>query len=156
MLGLEKVELDELLFSARLDRLKLIGGHGDSCVVQKGLDKGTGLMAVKEYVGGVEEPTTAMGDSVHDLEMLQRADIAYMPSNRSRALRVLDGDPRCQVMRQPLQKGLLEAVERMIANAGPVPKRATGAVEHVVDALLRVAERTPIAQVLSILAILQL
>jgi hydroxymethylpyrimidine pyrophosphatase-like HAD family hydrolase len=156
VLGLEKAEIEKLLSAAQLDKLKLIGGHGDSYVVQKGLDKGTGLMAVKEYVGGVEEPTSAMGDSIHDLEMLQQAGIAYMPSNRSRALRVLDGDPKCQVMRQPLQKGLLEAVERMIAGAGPAPKQAAGSVEHVVDSLLRVAERTPVAQVLSILAILQL
>lgn len=137
-LGLDRGELEKLLFAGRLDKLRFICGSADSHIVQKDLDKGAALRAVKEYVPGVQDPVVAMGDSVHDLEMLEQAGIAYLPANRSQALRRLRGDSKYRVMRQPLQRGLLEAVQHLLGEA-------TGADEaqpdHLVDALLRAAER---------------
>jgi len=61
-----------------------------------------------------QAPIAANGDSARDLQMLQRAEISYMPANRLRALRVLSDSRNYRTLRKPLQSGLLAAVADLI------------------------------------------
>jgi trehalose-6-phosphatase len=108
-LGLQEIELRRLLDDAGLDRLKFIARDVDSYIVQKGLDKGTALDAVKQLVPNVATPVVAIGDSIHDLEMLRNADIAYLPANFPEAERRRFHSKDYRSMKDPRQKGLLAA-----------------------------------------------
>jgi hydroxymethylpyrimidine pyrophosphatase-like HAD family hydrolase/adenine/guanine phosphoribosyltransferase-like PRPP-binding protein len=122
-------ELEELL--AGFDRLTFLRGQADCYILQKGLGKGAALEAVKAYLPAVQGPVVAIGDSTPDLEMLQRADLAYMPRNRNHTLRQLRG-PKYHVTRRPLQRGLLEAAEHLAHDRAPRLRAG-----HLLDTLFR-------------------
>jgi len=59
-----------------------------------------------------------MGDSDPDVDLLEAVDHAYAPANHSRAIESLAASGRCRIMRRPFQRGLLLAVEDLLARSG--------------------------------------
>src|SRR5262249_56547895 len=56
-------EIAALLDRTRCDRLEFRVRDADAYIVQAGPGKGAGLRAVREYLGCVDEPAAAIGDS---------------------------------------------------------------------------------------------
>ena len=153
--GLPAAEIREFLEKHRFDRLAFLAGPADSCLGQMGVNKGTAMRAVKQYVGVGRHPIAAMGDSAADLEMLKEADIAYIPANHASELRQLRGLRECRALNQRLQRGLLAAVEDLIRRQGGPQPALHGVLadgsNRFIDALLVAYERSNLMQWLSVL-----
>jgi hydroxymethylpyrimidine pyrophosphatase-like HAD family hydrolase len=155
-LGLRETELRRLLDDSGLDRLKFIARDVDSYIVQKNLDKGTALDAVKELVPNVATPVVAIGDSIHDLEMLRKADIAYLPANFPKAERRRFPSRNYRSMKDPRQKGLLAAARDLTGDCrrnDPIyPIRNCPAIDcgRLIDSILLAAEQPRHMRLLSL------
>ena len=98
--------LYQLLVDLRLDRLTFHNTTIDTTVVAKEADKGTGLVALRDWVLGDNAETIAVGDTEHDLPMFRVANRSFAPSNiNCRRQAQLLG---CRVSHYPYQRGLLE------------------------------------------------
>jgi hydroxymethylpyrimidine pyrophosphatase-like HAD family hydrolase/adenine/guanine phosphoribosyltransferase-like PRPP-binding protein len=144
-LGLARSELAELIDRAGLDKLKFMAKELDSYVLPKNCDKGSAFLKVRELFGGEGVPTVAIGDSIEDLEMLQAADIAYIPSNGAKQLRELARGPKCRKLRKPAQRGLLTAVRLLVrgdaVSAHDIGMNVRSADRgHLIDDVLRAAD----------------
>ncbi len=117
--GLEDDEIKSLLTCLQSHNLTSIS-QGNTYIVQKGIDKGSGLLAAKKFLGYRDEPVSAIGDTVQDLAMLEIADFAYAPSNCSKEIHDLGDRGKCRIMPQQYQRGLLAAVQESIRNCPPV------------------------------------
>lgn len=117
--GLEDDEIKSLLTCLQSHNLTSIS-QGNTFIVQKGIDKGSGLLAAKKFLGYRDEPVSAIGDTVQDVAMLEIADFAYAPSNCSKEIYDLGDRGKCRIMPQPYQRGLLAAVQESIRNCPPV------------------------------------
>jgi len=156
--GLSHDEVQDLIESRRFDRLTCVHRDSDTYIVQKGTGKSPGLLAVKEYLGGSFERVAAIGDSVEDLEMLQAAEFAYAPGNCSKEIRRSVKNSRCRIITQSFQSGLWAAVGELLHNGaktGSQPRSdAIPARDQSMDLmqmLLRVADRRPLSQFVSLL-----
>ena len=112
--GLTEVEVCAILERAGLDRLTLLPTYADTTILPKGISKGSGLLRAKKYLRFEREPVAAIGDNDQDLDMFRAADRAFAPSNSSKAVREFAVIGKCKLMRQPYQRGLLEAVTQVI------------------------------------------
>lgn len=92
------------------ERLVTVVGWGQTDFLPATTDKGRGLVDLERRLGG--GVALAVGDTISDLPMLKRADLAAAPANAERALR----DAGIPVLRRPYQAGLLAAVERLIGH----------------------------------------
>jgi hydroxymethylpyrimidine pyrophosphatase-like HAD family hydrolase/hypoxanthine phosphoribosyltransferase len=150
--GLEVDEVKTLLTRLQCDRLTTIS-QGNTFILQKGIDKGSGLLAAKKFLGYTDEPVSAIGDTVQDLAMLDIADFAYAPSNCSKEIYDLAGKGKCKIMPQPYQRGLLAAAQESIRTSSmhgehhltPVQSEDTS---NLIWFLLRVAELPRLQQLL--------
>ncbi len=153
-LGLATHELEDIV--SAFDRLSFVARHADSYIVQKDASKGSAVAAVKERIAGVTTPVVAIGDSVEDIDMLEQADIAYVPGNFPKELLARLSGSKYRAVREPLQRGLLAAVRDLtrgeaVEDTGPSPGlRRTGA-DGLIDALLRAADRRQLVQALDLL-----
>jgi hypothetical protein len=92
-----------------LDRLTFHQNAIDTTFVSRHVDKGTGLIALRDWVLGQAVETIAVGDSDQDLPSFRQATRSYAPSNIScRFEAELLG---CRVVRAPNQRGLLEIAQ---------------------------------------------
>jgi hypothetical protein len=101
-----------LLTDLRLDRLTFRHTHLDTIIVSKDVDKGTALVALRDWVLGPDAETIAVGDSETDLAMFREATRSFAPSNldcRNQAR--LYG---CHIVPHPFQRGLLDIVRKII------------------------------------------
>jgi len=112
--GLTEVEVYAILERAGLDRLTFLPTYADTTILPKGISKGSGLLWAKKYLRFEREPVAAIGDNDQDLDMFRAADRAFAPSNSSKAVREFAAIGKCKLMRQPYQRGLLEAVTQVI------------------------------------------
>jgi adenine/guanine phosphoribosyltransferase-like PRPP-binding protein/trehalose-6-phosphatase len=155
-LGLREAELRRLLGDSGLDCLKFIARDVDSYIVQKNLDKGTALDAVKQLVPHVAAPVVAIGDSIHDLEMLRKADIAYLPANFPEAERRRFGSKNYRSMKAPRQKGLLAAARDLTGDYRsndriyPIGNSAATDCGRLIDSILLAAEQPRHMRLLSL------
>jgi hypothetical protein len=146
-LGLRETELRRLLDDSGLDCLKFIARDVDSYIVQQNLDKGTALDGVKQLVPNVATPVVAIGDSLHDLEMLRKADIAYFPANFPKAERRRLRSKNYRSMKDSLQKGFLAAAQDLTGdyrrNDPIYPVRDAPATDcgRLIDSILLAAEQ---------------
>jgi hydroxymethylpyrimidine pyrophosphatase-like HAD family hydrolase/adenine/guanine phosphoribosyltransferase-like PRPP-binding protein len=151
-IGLRGSEAEELLEKFQCDRVGVLSRLSDTTFVQKGVNKGAALEAVKRYAGVSQEAVAAMGDSAPDLEMLEQADIAYMPANRAKALRQIERRPGGRVMARRLQRGFLAAAQNLIRSQGGKAIALDGVLgdgaNDLIDALLRACERSPLGRAL--------
>ena len=151
-IGLRGSEVAELLEKLRCGQVGVFNRFSDTTFVQKGVNKGTALEAVKRYAGVSQEPVAAIGDSALDLEMLEQAGIAYMPANCAKALRHIEGRAHGRVMARPLQRGFLAAAQDLVQRHGGEEIALDGVLadgaNDLIDALLRACERSPLARAL--------
>ena len=102
----------QLLVDLRLDRLAFRHTMIDTAVVAKGVDKGTGLVALRDWVLAPDAETIAVGDEESDLAMFRVATRSFAPSNLGckRQARLFG----CQIAHYPHQRGLLEIVRNIL------------------------------------------
>jgi hydroxymethylpyrimidine pyrophosphatase-like HAD family hydrolase/membrane-associated phospholipid phosphatase len=92
------------------ERVRVVPGALQTDFVPAGVDKGRGLTALTDLLGG---PPVAMavGDSAADLPMLDLAASAFAPANAAPELR-----GRARVLRAPYGAGLLAAVRSLVGH----------------------------------------
>jgi len=145
-------EADSLLAGLQTRKLAVIS-QGNTFIVQKGIDKGSGFAAAKKIMKHEGEPVFAMGDTEQDRDMLEAADHAFAPSNSSSELYRLARTGKCTIMPLPYQRGLLAAVRECIrikeSEAGDLPQSAFRAEDRadLLWFLLQVAELPRLQQV---------
>jgi hypothetical protein len=155
-IGLRETELRRLLDDSGLDWLKFIARDVDSYIVQKNLDKGTALDAVKQLVPDVAAPVVAIGDSILDLEMLRKADIAYLPANFPEGERKRFSSKNFRSMKDPRQKGLLSAARDLTGDYRsndpicPVGNSPATDCSRLIDSILLAAEQPRHMRLLSL------
>jgi hydroxymethylpyrimidine pyrophosphatase-like HAD family hydrolase/orotate phosphoribosyltransferase len=114
MEGLTVEEVKSVLKRPEFSRLTFICRPSSTYIVQKRLNKGTALRAVRRMVGKRNVPVTAIGDSELDISMLRSAEFAYAPANCASLVRKLAKEGKCRIVRQRFQSGLLAAVEHRL------------------------------------------
>lgn len=88
----------------------------DTAVLSPGIDKGTGMIALLQFLDCSKCDTIAIGDTEPDLSMFRVANRSYAPSHtnvRSAAIQI-----GCHVVSKPFQLGLLEIVRHIIHTDG--------------------------------------
>jgi hypothetical protein len=120
--------MSHLITALRLDRLSFHHTTIDTAVVVRGVDKGSGLRALRDLVLDRDAVTIAIGDSPSDLSMFRAATRCFAPAQIScrRQARLLG----CAVSRYPYQRGLLDIVCRLV-DCGPPRDLLRGA--HLSD-----------------------
>jgi hydroxymethylpyrimidine pyrophosphatase-like HAD family hydrolase len=114
----------ELLEDLRLDQLAFRETAVDIAIVAKEVDKGTGLVALRDWVLARDAETIAVGDDEPDLAMFRVATRSFAPSNIGyKAQARLLG---CQIAPSPYQRGLLDIVTKIIHPAPGHCERCTG------------------------------
>jgi len=116
--GLSEVEVRGILERAGLERLTFLPTDVDTTIVPMGINKGSGLVWAKKYLRFEDEPVVAIGDNDQDLDMFLAADRAFAPANSSKSVREFAAAGKCKLMRQPCQRGLLEAVTQLLHSDG--------------------------------------
>lgn len=112
--GLSEVEVRGILERAGLGLLTFLPTDADTTIIPKGVSKGSGLLWAKNYLRLEGEPIAAIGDNDQDLAMFRAADFAFAPANGSKSVREFAVAGKCELMRQPYQRGLLEGVTQLI------------------------------------------
>jgi hydroxymethylpyrimidine pyrophosphatase-like HAD family hydrolase len=111
--------MNHLMTALRLDRLSFHHTMIDTTIVAKDINKGTGLLALRDWILGADAETIAVGDSEADLPMFRVATRSYAPAQIgcAREARLLG----CQISRYRYQRGLLD-IARTLAR----PERRLG------------------------------
>lgn len=155
MEGLTVDEVKSVLKRPEFSRLRFICRPSSTYIVQKWLNKGKALRAVRRMVGSRSVPVTAIGDSELDIAMLRAADFAYAPANCASLLRNLEKEGKCRIVRQRFQSGLLEAVQhRLRCEHTPgsrdlgVPASILEKPRGLMETLLSAADRGAALQIL--------
>lgn len=124
--GLTAEMIEEALQQvAGRERLRPIIGLGQTDFMVSTVDKGTGLTALAEFLGGpsgkgADEPILAFaaGDTTSDLPMFKLAKHSFAPANADAAVREsaqMNGG-RVEVMQVPFQAGLLQATAQFLGH----------------------------------------
>jgi len=124
--------INHVMSDLGLDRLSFHHTSIDTTVVAKETDKGTGLVALRDWVLGPEAETVAVGDQEPDLTAFRVATRSFAPANIgcAREARLLG----CRIVRRSYQQGLLEIARALVAphdqahrsDAAPPMPAATG------------------------------
>jgi hydroxymethylpyrimidine pyrophosphatase-like HAD family hydrolase len=98
--------INHLMTDLGLDRLSFHHTSIDTTVVARETDKGSGLVALRDWVLGAEAETVAVGDQQPDLTAFRVATRGFAPANIAcaREARLLG----CRIARRSHQQGLLE------------------------------------------------
>lgn len=103
---------NQLLVDGRLDRLGFRQTTIDTTFTANEVDKGTGLVAFRDWVLTPDAETIAVGDSESDLAMFRVASRSFGPSNLNcKAEARLLG---CRISPYRYQLGLLDIVNRIV------------------------------------------
>jgi len=152
-------QVEGVLQEAGLDRLVVSPSPVDVIVLARGVDKGRGLTAARDYLGCANQPVAAIGDSDRDVPMLAAADVAFAPSGCSAAVRALSNQGRCRIIAAPMQRGLLRAARELVGSLGTravdlpaVAPPSSAPAAHLIATLLDVVERSRLRQVFGALA----
>lgn len=133
--------VNHLITTLGLDRLSFHQTTIDTAVIAKGVDKGTGLIALRDQVLGSDAEVIAIGDTEADLPMFRAATRSFAPANIScRQEAQLLG---CTVSRHRYQRGLLDAVRGVVGCAEPtdrIQKMGESEGERLFLDLLRAAD----------------
>jgi len=127
-----------------LDRLRVHQTTIDTTIVVRDVDKGTGLVALRDWVLGPDSETIAVGDSDADLAMFRYATRSFAPGNIgcARKARLLG----CEIVPQQHQKGLLEIARRIMASThGPetaTPNEALSDQDRLMAEIFEAADRS--------------
>jgi hydroxymethylpyrimidine pyrophosphatase-like HAD family hydrolase len=127
-----------------LDRLRVHQTTIDTTIVVRDVDKGTGLIALRDWVLGSNSETIAVGDSEADLEMFRHATRSFAPGNIgcARKARLLG----CEIVPQQYQKGLLEIARRIMASTHgretATPNEALSDQDRLMAEIFEAADRS--------------
>jgi hydroxymethylpyrimidine pyrophosphatase-like HAD family hydrolase len=123
--------VQHLLTEHNLDRLYFHHTDIDTTIVAKEANKGTGLLALRDWILGTDAKTIAVGDQEADLWMFRAATHSFAPANirRQREARLLG----CGIVRGAYQRGLLE-IARILTNT---EKRSGKVTPDAVDLFLQ-------------------
>jgi hydroxymethylpyrimidine pyrophosphatase-like HAD family hydrolase len=104
--------VSQLLTSLRLDRLSFHPTTIDTAIVAKGVDKGIGSTALRDWVLEPGAETIAVGDTKADLPMFRVATRSYAPAHIHcrREAQLLN----CAISRYRYQRGLLDIVRNIV------------------------------------------
>ena len=119
--------IDNIIKELKLDLISYHHTGIDTTVIAKAVNKGTGLIALRDWVLGAEVKTIAVGDQKPDLYMFSAASYSYAPANidcRKHA-RILG----CKIAKQSHQNGLLEIAKDIVAQFGNKEKQQLAAPE---------------------------
>jgi hydroxymethylpyrimidine pyrophosphatase-like HAD family hydrolase len=110
---LSPVLVKQAIADLGLDRLRVHQTTIGTTIVACEVDKGTGLIALRDWVLGPDAETIAVGDSDADLAMFKAATRSFAPANIgcTSAARVLG----CEVVSEPYQRGLLQMRSGLLA-----------------------------------------
>ena len=103
----------------KIDKLAMHHTSIDTTFTARGVDKGVGLNALRDWTLGPDAATAAVGDGEPDLAMFAVAGRAYAPANlgpKAKA-RLLN----CRVANDAFQRGLLEIAEWIVAEHAAKP-----------------------------------
>jgi hypothetical protein len=108
--------INHLMTDLGLDRLSSHHTSIDTTVVAQETDKGSGLVALRDWVLGAEAETVAVGDQQPDLTAFRVATRSFAPANIgcAREARLLG----CRIARRSHQQGLLEIACTIVAANG--------------------------------------
>jgi len=109
---LPKPLIPNLLLRLGLDRLYCHQTSIDTAILGKGIDKGTGLVGLLNWIGASRLDTVAIGDSESDLPMFRCTGRCFAPSQiscRQEAKRL-----GCRIVERPYQVGLLSTVRMLV------------------------------------------
>jgi hydroxymethylpyrimidine pyrophosphatase-like HAD family hydrolase len=112
--GLSETEVRGVLEREGMDRLTFVPTYADTTILPNNIGKGSGLLWAKKYLRLEGEPVVAIGDNDQDLDMFRVSDLAFAPANSSESVLEFAAAAKCKLMRQPNQKGLLEAVMQVL------------------------------------------
>lgn len=147
--GLPAAELEALLARSDFQGLEGMAMAADSYVLERGLTKGTAILAVKRELGRPETAVVAIGDSDQDVPMLEAADRWYAPANSSNRVRALASASSGRITARARQRGFLEAVTDLLRARGVAPAalpslarpRRVSTVADLLLSVLHAAER---------------
>ncbi len=131
--------VQHLIADLGLDRLSFHHTLIDTTIVAKEVGKGSGLVALRDWVLSAEAETVAVGDQEPDLWMFRAATRSFAPANigPAREARLLG----CRIARQPYQRGLLEIARALTHSDAPAGNEAAAGSDLFMDAL-RAADRS--------------
>jgi len=155
--GLAREEIGELLRRGHFSHVDVIHTSADTYVLPKSAGKARGMVFVEQQLDCPIEVVVAMGDSDADLDMLQRADTAYLPANSSDRVRGLGrSGGKFQMIRFSRQKALLAAVLDLIhrrhdptvtgRSADRLVERMVRPSNHVIDWVLDLVDEPTLQQ----------
>jgi hydroxymethylpyrimidine pyrophosphatase-like HAD family hydrolase len=138
--------ISHLMTSLRLDRLSFHGTMNDTTIVAKDVNKGAGLVALRDWVLGPAAATIAVGDTEADLPMFGVATHSFAPANIgcARRARLLG----CQISRHHYQRGLLDVAQKLVGSddrqdARQAERTSVGSShDHLFLELLQAADQT--------------
>lgn len=136
---LPPVLLKQVMGDLGLDRVRVHPTTIDTTIVAREADKGTGLVAFRDWVLGPEAETIAVGDSAADLPMFRAATRAFAP-----ATIVCRRDARligCEVASKPYQRGLLQIAQRIAGRGAPPLPPPDNPHDALIADLFAVADR---------------
>jgi hydroxymethylpyrimidine pyrophosphatase-like HAD family hydrolase len=109
---LPTLTIQQMMVDLGLDRLRFHQTMIDTTIVAKDVDKGTGLLALRDWVLASDAETVAVGDSESDLPMFRAATRSFAPAHIgcARQARLLG----CQISRHPFQRGLLDIARSLV------------------------------------------
>ena len=113
--------IDGIINELGLDLISFHHTGIDTTVIAKSVNKGTGLITLRDWVLGADVKTIAVGDQRPDLHMFRAASYSYAPANidcRKHA-RILG----CKIAKQANQNGLLEIAQDINARFDGQRKR---------------------------------
>lgn len=111
-----------LMTDLGLDRLSFHQTTIDTTIVAKEVDKGSGLLALRNWVLGADAETIAVGDGEPDLAMFRVATRSFAPANIGCLLQArLLG---CLIVDHSYQRGLLEIARALTQSDGPQIRRS--------------------------------
>ena len=110
------VLINQVMAELGLDRLSAHATSIDTTVTARQVNKGTGLLAIRDWVLGPQAETIAAGDQEPDLTMFAVASRSFAPANIScrNQARLLN----CKIASQPYQRGLLEIAREIAKTYG--------------------------------------
>jgi hypothetical protein len=108
--------MNHLLMALKLDRLSFHHTMIDTAIVAKDINKGTGLLALRDWVLGADAETIAVGDSEADLPMFGAATRSFAPAQIgcAREARLLG----CRISQHRYQQGLLDIARSLTRSDG--------------------------------------
>lgn len=116
--GLKYEEASDIIKKYKFNKLKIIIRDEDTCFVGRETSKGNAMHDFKQHIRYGGNSVAAIGDSVEDISMLKTAERSFSPANCSKIIRTIAKRDNIIITSNYRQRGLLEAVNKLIGKNG--------------------------------------